>query len=118
MATDYDCWHEEHGAVDVATILKTLHANADAAKAIVRGWPQTFPAMHPACPIGSDRALDNAIITPEEGRDPALMTKLDAITNVGFSAYRRMVRGSGAALRERRFEPATSKLRESGCLVM
>jgi 5'-methylthioadenosine phosphorylase len=85
MVTDYDCWHEEHGAVDVATILKTLHANADAAKAIVLRIAQAFPKMHPPCPIGSDRALDNAIITPEAGRDPALMTKLDAITKRVFA---------------------------------
>ena len=84
MVTDYDCWREEHGAVDVVTILKTLHANADAAKTIVRRIAQSFPAMHPPCPIGSDRALDNAIITPEAGRDPALMTKLDAITKRVF----------------------------------
>src|SRR5215468_9633900 len=80
MVTDYDCWHEEHGAVDVATILKTLHENAAAAKAIVRKLAQSFPAFHPACPIGSDRALDNAIITPQKERDPALLKKLDAIT--------------------------------------
>jgi len=86
MVTDYDCWHEEHGAVDVATILKTLHENAAAAKAIVRRLAQSFPAFHPACPIGSDRALDNAIITPEKERDPALLKKLDAITKRVFSA--------------------------------
>jgi 5'-methylthioadenosine phosphorylase len=84
MVTDYDCWHEEHGAVDVTTILKTLHANADAAKAIVLRIAQDFPKMHPLCPIGSDRALDNAIITPEAQRDPALSKKLDAITKRVF----------------------------------
>jgi 5'-methylthioadenosine phosphorylase len=84
MVTDYDCWHEEHGAVDVATILKTLHANADAAKTIVLRIAQSFPAMHPPCPIGSDRALDSAIITPEQTRDPALMKKLDAIAKRVF----------------------------------
>jgi 5'-methylthioadenosine phosphorylase len=84
MVTDYDCWHEEHGAVDVVTILKTLHANADAAKAIVLLIAQNFPKMHPPCPIGSDRALDNAIITPEAQRDPALSKKLDAITKRVF----------------------------------
>jgi 5'-methylthioadenosine phosphorylase len=86
MVTDYDCWHEEHGVVDVATILKTLHDNAAAARAIVRQLAQRFPPFHPACPIGSDRALDNAIITPEKQRDPALLKKLDAITKRVFAA--------------------------------
>lgn len=80
MVTDYDCWHEEHGAVDVATIVKTLHSNAATAKAVVLRLAQDFPAFHPACPIGSDRALDDAIITPEKERDAGLLKKLDAIT--------------------------------------
>ena len=25
MVTDYDCWHEEHGAVDVAAVIKVVH---------------------------------------------------------------------------------------------
>lgn len=86
MVTDYDCWHEEHGVVEVSTILQTMHANAATAKAIVRRIAQCFPASHPDCPIGSDRALDNAIITPDHERDPALMTKLDAITRRVFGA--------------------------------
>lgn len=79
MVTDYDCWHEEHGAVDVATILKTMHTNSAAAKEVLKRIARGFPALHPNCPIGSDRALDNAIITPEKERDPALVKKLDAI---------------------------------------
>src|SRR4029077_21055500 len=71
MVTDYDCWHEEHGAVTVATILETMHANSAAAKEVLRKIALGFPVMHPPCPIGSDRALDNAIVTPEKERDPA-----------------------------------------------
>ena len=40
---------------------------------------RSFPRDHPPCPIGSDRALDVAIITPLEARDPALVAKLDAV---------------------------------------
>ena len=38
-----------------------------------------FPREHEPCPIGSDRALDNAIITAPEARDPQLLQKLDAV---------------------------------------
>ena len=38
-----------------------------------------FPREHPPCPIGSDTALDVAIITAPEARDPKLMQKLDAV---------------------------------------
>jgi 5'-methylthioadenosine phosphorylase len=40
---------------------------------------KNFPREHPACPIGSDRALDVALITMSEARDPALVKKLDAV---------------------------------------
>jgi 5'-methylthioadenosine phosphorylase len=40
---------------------------------------EIFPREHPACPIGSDKALDVAIITAPEARDPKLMAKLDAV---------------------------------------
>ena len=38
-----------------------------------------MPAEHEPCPIGSDHALDNAIMTHPEARDPAVLKKLDAI---------------------------------------
>jgi 5'-methylthioadenosine phosphorylase len=79
MVTDYDCWHEEHGAVDVAAVLKVAHENADKAAALVARALRDFPAEHEACPAGSDRALDFAIITPPDYRDPELVKKLDAV---------------------------------------
>jgi 5'-methylthioadenosine phosphorylase len=38
-----------------------------------------FPREHEPCPIGSDRALDNAFITAPEARDQDLLRKLDAV---------------------------------------
>ncbi|WP_420101370.1 S-methyl-5'-thioadenosine phosphorylase, partial [Bosea sp. (in: a-proteobacteria)] len=35
MVTDYDCWHELHGAVDVAAVVQVLHENADKARRLV-----------------------------------------------------------------------------------
>ncbi|KNE62673.1 methylthioadenosine phosphorylase [Allomyces macrogynus ATCC 38327] len=35
MATDYDCWREEHEAVTVETVVATMHANKDNAKRLV-----------------------------------------------------------------------------------
>ncbi len=79
MVTDYDCWHEEHGAVDVAAVLKVLAANADRANALVARALSEFPAEHEACPVGSDRSLDYAVITHPSQRDPDLVKKLDAV---------------------------------------
>ena len=79
MVTDFDCWHPDHDAVTVQDIIKVLSANAEKAKRLVARLAQDFPREHEQCPIGSDRALDNAIITAPEARDPGLMAKLDAV---------------------------------------
>jgi len=79
MVTDFDCWHPDHDAVTVQDIIKVLTANADKAKRLVARLARDFPREHEACPIGSDRALDTAIITAPEARDPALLKKLDAV---------------------------------------
>ena len=79
MVTDYDCWHEEHGPVDVASVLKVAHENAARANRLVARVLADFPIEHEACPAGSDRALDGAIMTHPSARDPNLIAKLDAV---------------------------------------
>ena len=79
MVTDYDSWHPDHGEVDVSAILATLTANASNARATVAGLPRLLGAEREPCPHGCDRALDFAIITAPEARDPALLAKLDAV---------------------------------------
>jgi 5'-methylthioadenosine phosphorylase len=79
MVTDYDCWHDDHRDVDITDILRVVKGNADKAARLIARMARDFPAEHPACPLGSDRALDHAIITAPEARDPALLAKLDAV---------------------------------------
>jgi 5'-methylthioadenosine phosphorylase len=79
MVTDFDCWHPDHDAVTVQDIIRVLTSNADKAKALVARLAKDLPREHEACPIGSDRALDTALITAPEARDPELMKKLDAV---------------------------------------
>ena len=79
MVTDFDCWHPDHDAVTVQDIVKMLVANAEKGARLVSRLAQEFPREHEPCPIGSDRALDNALITAPEARDPELLKKLDAV---------------------------------------
>jgi 5'-methylthioadenosine phosphorylase len=79
MVTDFDCWHPNHDAVTVQDIIKVLLENAEKAKRLVARLARDFPRQHERCPIGSDRALDTALITAPEARDPALIKKLDAV---------------------------------------
>ncbi|MCB2093746.1 MAG: S-methyl-5'-thioadenosine phosphorylase [Rhodobacteraceae bacterium] len=79
MITDYDCWHEAHGAVDVATVIATLAGNAGKARGLVARLPAVLGAARSPCPQGCRHALDNALMTAPDRRDPALMARLDAI---------------------------------------
>lgn len=79
MVTDYDSWHPEHGEVDIQSILAVLRDNTAHAAALVGRLARDFPAEHEDCPIGSDTALDFALITAVDKRDPELMAKLDAV---------------------------------------
>lgn len=79
MVTDYDCWHHEHGAVDVASVIKVVRANAANAARLVARVARDFPAEREACPHGSHIALDGAIMTSPDARDPILLEKLAAV---------------------------------------
>ena len=79
MVTDFDCWHPTHDSVEVATLLRVMDENRGKAQRLFARLASDFPAEHPRCPVGSDRALDGAILTAPEARDPALLAKLDAV---------------------------------------
>lgn len=79
MITDFDSWHPDHGEVDINDIVKTLFGNADKARGMVKRLPALLGASRDVCEHGCDRALEYAILTAAEARDPALVSKLDAI---------------------------------------
>lgn len=89
MITDYDSWHPEHGEVDVTAIIATLLDNAERGKATVRGLPERLEGPRAPCPAGCDRALEHAILTAPERRDPGLVARLDAVAG-------RVLAGTGA----------------------
>ena len=79
MITDYDSWHPDHGEVDVNQIIATLMGNADKGRDLVARLPELLGADRAPCPHGCDRALEFAILTAPEARDPAVVAKLDAV---------------------------------------
>jgi 5'-methylthioadenosine phosphorylase len=79
MVTDYDCWHAVHGAVDVASLLRVMEENRGKAQRLFARLARDFPAEHVACPVGSDRALEGAILTHPAARDPELLAQLETI---------------------------------------
>lgn len=76
MITDYDSWREGDEP-DVADIVARLHANATTARDMILDLARALPPERPPSPI--DRALDHAVMTAPEARDPALLARFDAI---------------------------------------
>jgi 5'-methylthioadenosine phosphorylase len=79
MVTDFDCWHPGHDHVTVEQVVKVLFSNADKARGLVADVVPALGRPRGRCPAGCDRALDHALITAPEKRDPALLAKLDAV---------------------------------------
>ncbi len=79
MVTDFDCWHPEHDHVTVETVVRVLLANAEKARSLVKRAVPLLARHRGACPHGCRNALDHAIITAPEARDPAVVARLDAV---------------------------------------
>lgn len=77
MVTDYDCWRDGEEAVEVSAIIAQMQANSRIARAAVEEIVRALPPDREPSPI--DTALDHAMITAPEARDPALLAKLDAV---------------------------------------
>lgn len=79
MVTDYDCWHPDHDHVTVDQVIRVLTANAARVRGLVcRVAPKLGPERRPS-PLGVETALDTAVITAPDKRDPELFKKLDAV---------------------------------------
>ena len=81
MVTDYDCWHEDHDDVTVEAVIKTLHDNADKARVMIKSVVPRLSGRTDTCEAGCHTALDFAIITPPDARDPVAVAKLDAVAH-------------------------------------
>jgi 5'-methylthioadenosine phosphorylase len=79
MITDYDSWHPEHGSVDIMSIIATFQGNAGKARDLVGRLPALLGQDRDDCPHGCDKALEFAIMSAPDKRDPELIAKLDAI---------------------------------------
>ena len=86
MVTDYDCWRGGEDAVEVAAVIAQLTANADLGRELVVRLAGLLPSRRAPSPI--DTALDSAIITAPEARDPLMLAKLDAVCARVIAAQR------------------------------
>ena len=77
MVTDYDCWRGD--SAGVPEMLAVMAANAGKVQRVLAELMSTIPRDHPACPIGSDRALEFALITAAAQRDSLRLAKLGVV---------------------------------------
>ena len=79
MVTDFDCWHAAHDAVTVDAVIQVLLGNAQAARTLVAGLASTITTDAAQMQCVCRRALDHALITAPDARDPAMVNKLRAV---------------------------------------
>ncbi len=77
MVTDYDSWRGDDAGAEASNVIEVVHRNAELARRIVARFAASLAAERTPSPI--DRALDNAIMTDPEARDPQLVAKLQAV---------------------------------------
>ncbi|HQV03424.1 MULTISPECIES: S-methyl-5'-thioadenosine phosphorylase [unclassified Novosphingobium] len=77
MVTDYDSWRESEAGVDAADVLQVMARTIGTAREVLRTFARQLPKSRSASPI--DRALDHAVMTAPDHRDPALVARLQAV---------------------------------------
>ena len=79
MVTDYDCWHPDHDAVTIESVIAVLRENAEKARGLIKRLAPRLRDHRGPCAKGCQTALEFAIITAPEARDPAMVERLDAV---------------------------------------
>jgi 5'-methylthioadenosine phosphorylase len=79
MVTDFDCWHPAHDAVTVDAIIQVLLANAQAARTLVAGLAGAITSDAQGAGCACRTALQHALITAPEARDPAVVERLRSV---------------------------------------
>jgi 5'-methylthioadenosine phosphorylase len=79
MVTDYDCWHPDHDHVTVEQIIGVLVANANKGRELVKHVVPQLKADAASTQCSCRSALQFALITAPEARDPVMLDKLSAV---------------------------------------
>ena len=77
LVTDYDCWHEAEGDVDVSAVLAVLKANADLAQRTVVELAKAVGALE--APISAAGCMENAVMTSPDRITADARRRLDLL---------------------------------------
>ncbi len=79
MVTDFDCWHPDHDHVSVEQVIRVLVGNASKGRDLVRHVvPHVKQDTH-AASCACKHALEHALITAPEARNPAMIDNLAVV---------------------------------------
>jgi len=87
MVTDFDCWHPDHPAVTVDAIIQVLLANAENARSLVQAVTPALAADAHGAACACRHALEYALITAPQARDPELAMQLAAVAGRVLSRH-------------------------------
>ena len=76
MVTDYDCWHPNHETVSVSEIIRVLSENSMNAKNLLKNTIPLLSQEDEDHNCTCNEALENALITAPDARDPKMINKL------------------------------------------
>lgn len=79
MVTDYDCWHTDHEDVSTASILEVLKTNTIHAKELIKAIIPKLASLEAPFESGAHTALEHAVVTAPEHRDPEMLAKLGVV---------------------------------------
>ena len=79
MVTDWDSWHPQHDHVTVEQVLTVMANNVVSAREVVRLVAPGVRDRPVPCPNRCDRALDGAVMTAPDARDPSVAAHLSAV---------------------------------------
>ena len=79
MVTDFDCWHPDHEHVSVDQVIKVLVGNAGKGRELVRQIAPRVKGDAHGASCSCKQALEHALITAPEARDPAMKEKLSVV---------------------------------------
>jgi 5'-methylthioadenosine phosphorylase len=78
MVTDFDCFDDDERPVDVEQIVRCMNDNIGKARLTIEHLIEALPATRQ--PSAIDTALDGAILTAAEARDPVVVAKLRCLS--------------------------------------
>ncbi|PHN60688.1 S-methyl-5'-thioadenosine phosphorylase [Pseudomonas viridiflava] len=76
IPTDFDCWHDSHEDVNATLVAERMADTFTLTRRLVTEAVTRLGEHHGTCEYGCDHALDTAVMTAPQHRDPEMIARL------------------------------------------